>query len=182
MVRKPRQGGIWHDSTFKVSKAWAEKRVKYVESFLLTEMSWQLENCRLGYCCAKNVELLWIFSRSWKSGTEDWRWIKHLSLIHFLFFPQDEYFFELDDKAVLPGYPKLIEDVWGIPGPIDAAFTRINCNGQSYIFKVQSLIYIKHYKSFSPSDNLYVCARKMLKQVSGVVSWWSDDVYMFSTL
>ncbi|KAM9846578.1 vitronectin b [Aulostomus maculatus] len=46
-----------------------------------------------------------------------------------------EYFFELDDKAVLPGYPKLIQDVWGIPGPIDAAFTRINCQGKSYIFK-----------------------------------------------
>ncbi|KAM7374524.1 hypothetical protein PAMP_007175 [Pampus punctatissimus] len=46
-----------------------------------------------------------------------------------------EYFFELDDKAVLPGYPKLIQDVWGISGPIDAAFTRINCQGKSYIFK-----------------------------------------------
>ncbi|XP_018604246.2 vitronectin a [Scleropages formosus] len=52
-----------------------------------------------------------------------------------------EYFFELGDKAVppgktvLPGYPKRIEDVWGIPGPIDAAFTRINCQGKTYIFK-----------------------------------------------
>ncbi|XP_068457289.1 vitronectin b [Clinocottus analis] len=46
-----------------------------------------------------------------------------------------EYFFELDDKSVLPGYPKLIQDVWGISGPIDAAFTRINCQGKSYIFK-----------------------------------------------
>ncbi|KAM4726187.1 vitronectin b [Anableps anableps] len=46
-----------------------------------------------------------------------------------------EYFFELDDKSILPGYPKLIEQVWGIPGPISAAFTRINCQGKSYIFK-----------------------------------------------
>ncbi|XP_040907086.1 vitronectin b isoform X2 [Toxotes jaculatrix] len=46
-----------------------------------------------------------------------------------------KYFFELDDKSILPGYPKLIEDVWGIQGPIDAAFTRINCQGKSYIFK-----------------------------------------------
>ncbi|KAF3705692.1 Vitronectin [Channa argus] len=46
-----------------------------------------------------------------------------------------EYFFELDESSVLPGYPKLIQDVWGIPGPIDAAFTRINCQGKSYIFK-----------------------------------------------
>ncbi|XP_055052662.2 vitronectin a isoform X1 [Misgurnus anguillicaudatus] len=46
-----------------------------------------------------------------------------------------EYFFELDEKSVLPGYPKLIQDVWGIKGPIDAAFTRINCQGKTYIFK-----------------------------------------------
>lgn len=35
-----------------------------------------------------------------------------------------------------PGYPKLIRDVWGIEGPIDAAFTRINCQGKTYLFKV----------------------------------------------
>ncbi|XP_026225789.1 vitronectin b [Anabas testudineus] len=52
-----------------------------------------------------------------------------------IFAFRGEYFFELDDKSVLPGYPKLIQDVWGIPGPIDAAFTRINCQGKSYIFK-----------------------------------------------
>ncbi|XP_029925617.1 vitronectin b [Myripristis murdjan] len=46
-----------------------------------------------------------------------------------------EYFFELDESAVVPGYPKLIKDVWGISGPIDAAFTRINCQGKTYIFK-----------------------------------------------
>ncbi|KAK2847169.1 hypothetical protein Q5P01_010168 [Channa striata] len=46
-----------------------------------------------------------------------------------------KYFFELDQKSVLPGYPKLIEDVWGISGPIDAAFTRVNCQGKTYIFK-----------------------------------------------
>ncbi|XP_062328862.1 vitronectin a [Osmerus eperlanus] len=46
-----------------------------------------------------------------------------------------EYFFVLDEKSVLPGYPKLIKDVWGIKGPIDAAFTRINCQGKTYIFK-----------------------------------------------
>ncbi|KAM7413263.1 hypothetical protein PAMA_020579 [Pampus argenteus] len=46
-----------------------------------------------------------------------------------------DYFFELDQKRVLPGYPKLIKDVWGIRGPIDAAFTRVNCQGKTYIFK-----------------------------------------------
>ncbi|NWS78543.1 VTNC protein, partial [Crotophaga sulcirostris] len=46
-----------------------------------------------------------------------------------------KYFYELDEKSVLPGYPKLISDVWGIEGPIDAAFTRINCQGKTYLFK-----------------------------------------------
>uniref|UniRef100_A0A3B4TCR8 Vitronectin a n=1 Tax=Seriola dumerili TaxID=41447 RepID=A0A3B4TCR8_SERDU len=39
------------------------------------------------------------------------------------------------EKSVIPGYPKLIKDVWGIDGPIDAAFTRVNCQGKTYIFK-----------------------------------------------
>ncbi|XP_010118344.1 PREDICTED: vitronectin, partial [Chlamydotis macqueenii] len=47
-----------------------------------------------------------------------------------------KYFYELDDTSVRPGYPKLISDVWGIEGPIDAAFTRINCQGKTYLFKV----------------------------------------------
>lgn len=46
-----------------------------------------------------------------------------------------DYFFELDERSVMPGYPKLIKDVWGISGPIDAAFTRINCQGKTYLFK-----------------------------------------------
>ncbi|XP_072285216.1 vitronectin [Pyxicephalus adspersus] len=46
-----------------------------------------------------------------------------------------KYFYELDDKKALDGYPKLIKEVWGIEGPIDAAFTRMNCQGKTYIFK-----------------------------------------------
>ncbi|XP_040388926.1 vitronectin [Cygnus olor] len=46
-----------------------------------------------------------------------------------------KYFYELDESSVRPGYPKLISDVWGIEGPIDAAFTRINCQGKTYLFK-----------------------------------------------
>ncbi|XP_075576289.1 vitronectin [Pelecanus crispus] len=46
-----------------------------------------------------------------------------------------KYFYELDKTSVRPGYPKLISDVWGIEGPIDAAFTRINCQGKTYLFK-----------------------------------------------
>ncbi|NXE87312.1 VTNC protein, partial [Menura novaehollandiae] len=46
-----------------------------------------------------------------------------------------KYFYELDKTSVRPGYPKLISDIWGIEGPIDAAFTRINCQGKTYLFK-----------------------------------------------
>lgn len=51
----------------------------------------------------------------------------------------------LDQRSVLPGYPKLIKDVWGIRGPIDAAFTRVNCQGKTYIFKVVALKVISYY-------------------------------------
>lgn len=34
-----------------------------------------------------------------------------------------------------PGAPRLIEEAWGVPAPVDAAFTRINCQALSYIFK-----------------------------------------------
>nr|XP_056721325.1 vitronectin [Euleptes europaea] len=46
-----------------------------------------------------------------------------------------KYLYELDEKSAMPGYPKLIQEVWGIEGPIDAAFTRINCQGKTYFFK-----------------------------------------------
>ncbi|XP_054858047.1 vitronectin [Eublepharis macularius] len=46
-----------------------------------------------------------------------------------------KYFYELDETSVRPGYPKLIQELWGIEGPIDAAFTRINCQGKTYVFK-----------------------------------------------
>nr|KAF6296134.1 hypothetical protein mMyoMyo1_009229 [Myotis myotis] len=52
-----------------------------------------------------------------------------------LFAFRGKYCYELDEYAVRPGYPKLIQDVWGIEGPIDAAFTRINCQGKTYLFK-----------------------------------------------
>ncbi|XP_004747069.1 vitronectin [Mustela putorius furo] len=52
-----------------------------------------------------------------------------------LFAFRGRYCYELDEEAVRPGYPKLIQDVWGIEGPIDAAFTRINCQGKTYLFK-----------------------------------------------
>ncbi|XP_062969255.1 vitronectin [Cynocephalus volans] len=52
-----------------------------------------------------------------------------------LFAFRGQYCYELDESAVRPGYPKLIRDVWGVEGPIDAAFTRINCQGKTYLFK-----------------------------------------------
>lgn len=53
-----------------------------------------------------------------------------------------KYFYELDKSSVRPGYPKLISDVWGIEGPIDAAFTRINCQGKTYLFKVSRALLV----------------------------------------
>lgn len=58
------------------------------------------------------------------------------SLPHTASSTLGKYCYELDEHAVRPGYPKLIQDVWGIEGPIDAAFTRINCQGKTYLFKV----------------------------------------------
>ncbi|XP_055513703.1 LOW QUALITY PROTEIN: vitronectin-like [Leucoraja erinacea] len=52
-----------------------------------------------------------------------------------IFAFQGQYFYELDKKGVVAGYPKQILDVWGVQGPIDAAFTRINCVGLTYLFK-----------------------------------------------
>lgn len=63
-------------------------------------------------------------------------WPQELAVSHTAFSTLGQYFYELDEKAVRPGYPKLIQDVWGIEGPIDAAFTRINCQGKTYLFKV----------------------------------------------
>ncbi|KAM6463206.1 vitronectin [Liasis olivaceus] len=52
-----------------------------------------------------------------------------------IFAFRGNYLYELDEKSVRPGYPKLISDVWGIDGPIDAAFTRMNCQGKTYLFQ-----------------------------------------------
>ncbi|XP_032901731.1 vitronectin-like [Amblyraja radiata] len=52
-----------------------------------------------------------------------------------IFAFQGQYFYELDKKGVVAGYPKQILDVWDVQGPIDAAFTRINCEGKTYLFK-----------------------------------------------
>ncbi|XP_058019770.1 vitronectin [Ahaetulla prasina] len=52
-----------------------------------------------------------------------------------IFAFRGEYLYELDEKSARPGYPKLIRDVWGIDGPIDAAFTRVNCQGKTYLFQ-----------------------------------------------
>ncbi|KAM4699942.1 vitronectin isoform 2-T2 [Discoglossus pictus] len=45
------------------------------------------------------------------------------------------HYYELDENSALDGYPRLIKDLWGIEGPIDAAFTRMNCQGKTYLFK-----------------------------------------------
>uniref|UniRef100_A0A4W3ILY7 Vitronectin n=1 Tax=Callorhinchus milii TaxID=7868 RepID=A0A4W3ILY7_CALMI len=55
-----------------------------------------------------------------------------------IFAFRGDYFYELDSYSFREGYPKRISDVWGIPGPIDTAFTRLNCEGKTYIFKGDS--------------------------------------------
>lgn len=38
----------------------------------------------------------------------------------------------------MPGPAQGITQVWGIPSPIDTVFTRCNCQGKTYIFKVDT--------------------------------------------
>uniref|UniRef100_G3NX82 Proteoglycan 4b n=1 Tax=Gasterosteus aculeatus TaxID=69293 RepID=G3NX82_GASAC len=45
------------------------------------------------------------------------------------------YFWSLD-KYMVPSPARVITQVWGVPSPIDTAFTRCNCQGKTYIFKV----------------------------------------------
>ncbi|KAL6108230.1 prg4 [Pungitius sinensis] len=44
------------------------------------------------------------------------------------------YFWSLD-KYMVPGPARVITQVWGVPSPIDTAYTRCNCQGKTYIFK-----------------------------------------------
>ncbi|XP_022066195.2 proteoglycan 4b isoform X1 [Acanthochromis polyacanthus] len=44
------------------------------------------------------------------------------------------YFWFLDRNRV-PGPAQGITQVWGVPSPVDTAFTRCNCQGKTYIFK-----------------------------------------------
>ncbi|XP_056271233.1 proteoglycan 4-like isoform X2 [Pseudoliparis swirei] len=44
------------------------------------------------------------------------------------------YFWLLDQHRV-PGPARPITQAWGVPSPIDTAFTRCNCQGKTYIFK-----------------------------------------------
>lgn len=46
------------------------------------------------------------------------------------------YFWVLDRNRV-PGAAQGITQVWGVPSPIDTVFTRCNCQGKTYIFKVR---------------------------------------------
>lgn len=46
------------------------------------------------------------------------------------------YFWVLDRNKV-PGAAQGITQVWGVPSPIDTVFTRCNCQGKTYIFKVR---------------------------------------------
>lgn len=102
------------------------------------------------------------FSECWNSPTRYIHKTVNWTRVYNLFYTLGENFFELDKTSVMPGYPKLIKDVWGISGPIDAAFTRINCEGKSYIFKVYSImrydIYntVQIYQGFGDSKSNFI--------------------------
>ncbi|KAK5930575.1 hypothetical protein CgunFtcFv8_026798 [Champsocephalus gunnari] len=45
------------------------------------------------------------------------------------------HYFWLVDRHMVPSPAQSITQVWGVPSPIDTAFTRCNCEGKTYIFK-----------------------------------------------
>ncbi|CAL8267608.1 unnamed protein product [Arctogadus glacialis] len=45
------------------------------------------------------------------------------------------HYFWLLDSTRVPGPARRITQVWGVPSPVDTAFTRCNCQGKTYIFK-----------------------------------------------
>ncbi|XP_056459302.1 proteoglycan 4b [Gadus chalcogrammus] len=45
------------------------------------------------------------------------------------------HYFWLLDRNRVPGPARRITQVWGVPSPVDTAFTRCNCQGKTYIFK-----------------------------------------------
>lgn len=46
------------------------------------------------------------------------------------------HYFWFLDRNMVPGPARGITQVWGVPSPIDTVFTRCNCQGKTYIFKV----------------------------------------------
>lgn len=124
---RPRRGGLQWEAfwLFHAAKKW----------LYLCLQRWVTGNLTLQY---PNV-VIWHIYREQTLGLK-----RNYTRVRFL----GKYFFELNEKSVVPGYPKLIRDVWGIDGPIDAAFTRLNCQGKTYIFKVgiQKMIFYKSHQ------------------------------------
>lgn len=50
------------------------------------------------------------------------------------------HYFWVLDKNKVPGAAQSITQTWGVPSPIDTVFTRCNCEGKTYIFKVRPLV------------------------------------------
>lgn len=50
------------------------------------------------------------------------------------------HYFWVLDKNKVPGPAQGITQTWGVPSPIDTVFTRCNCQGKTYIFKVRLFI------------------------------------------
>uniref|UniRef100_A0A3Q3KHA5 SMB domain-containing protein n=1 Tax=Monopterus albus TaxID=43700 RepID=A0A3Q3KHA5_MONAL len=60
--------------------------------------------------------------------------VTHLYVVILQYFFTGHYFWFLGRNKV-PGPPRGITQVWGVPSPIDTVFTRCNCQGKTYIFK-----------------------------------------------
>nr|XP_014344633.1 PREDICTED: proteoglycan 4 [Latimeria chalumnae] len=52
-----------------------------------------------------------------------------------MFVFRGHFFWRLNQYGQAQGYPQRIQDVWGIPSPIDTVFTRCNCEGKTFFFK-----------------------------------------------
>lgn len=51
------------------------------------------------------------------------------------------HYFWVLDRHMSPSPARGITEVWGVPSPIDTVFTRCNCQGKTYIFRVKSLVW-----------------------------------------
>lgn len=75
-----------------------------------------------------------------------------------------------------PSPPRRITEVWGIPSPIDTVFTRCNCEGKTFFFKVtQKLFRIKN------SAVALVITKSYLQLGNHIYFLKNDNLILFMT-